>query len=119
MRPVTPNVIERAKEMRANNVSWNQIAKTLDVSAFLVRAATEPDFRNYRRERQRRHLQRERPHINHAVHHEVRGTRFPPAEVLREAERARELRLQPRSLTAELLGDPLPGRSALDQRRKN
>jgi hypothetical protein len=55
--------------------------------------------------------------VNSAVGHEVRFRNHqPPAEVLRDAEEAHELRMR-RSPTDELLGDPLPGRSALDQKQ--
>jgi len=45
--------------------------------------------------------------------------RKTPREIVQVAIRAREAaeRLQPESLTAALLGDPLPGRSALDRKR--
>lgn len=47
--------------------------------------------------------------------HDVFASVAPSAEAL--AERDRLAMLEPVSLTAALLGDPLPGRSALDKRR--
>ena len=59
-----------------------------------------------------------RPPFHHRSGHEVRYPHGRPSpEVVREAELANELRLKPRSITAELQGDPLPGRSALDARK--
>ncbi len=45
----------------------------------------------------------------------VRSIKIPPETL---ADRARRYALEPRSLSASLLGDPLPGYSALDQMAK-
>jgi hypothetical protein len=119
MKPVTPNLIEQAKLLRRNHLSWRGIAIRLDVSEWHIHCAVEPGFREHRmaRQRPRQRADYKRPTVNSAVHHQVRYVhRHPPPEVLREAELALELRLQPRSVTAELLGDPISGRSALDQK---
>jgi hypothetical protein len=95
------------------------LAIRLDVSEWHIHCAVEPGFREHRmaRQRPRQRADYKRPTVNSAVHHQVRYVhRHPPPEVLREAELALELRLQPRSVTAELLGDPISGRSALDQK---
>ena len=118
MQPVTPRLIEQAKILRANHLSWRSIAMRLDVSEWHIHCAVEPAFREFRRNRVRNPPKDKRETVNSAVGHEVRSrTHQPPAEVLREAEEALELRLK-RSPTDELLGDPLPGRSALDQRQR-
>lgn len=124
MRAVTPNVIEQAKAMRAEHWSWRSTALKLDVSEWQLRCAIEPNFRAYRMEQKSQNpsqQKRKRQYINSAVHHRVsthppHGR--PPANVLAERDHAKWLREQPRDITAELLGDPLPGRSALDQRQR-
>jgi hypothetical protein len=127
MKPLTPNLIERARDLRARGVGWRNVARDLDVSEYVLRCELEPHYRQYKRginTQQRAQIaaravvQRARPAINDAVHHNVRSPRRTPAEVEAARNLALELRLQPRSVTAELLGDPLPGRSALDQRRQ-
>jgi hypothetical protein len=119
MKPVTPNLIEQAKLLRRNHLSWRSIAMRLDVSEWHIHCAVEPHFREFRRNCVRNPPKDKRVTVNSSVGHEVRYRNHqPPAEVLREAELALELRLKPRSPTAELLGDPLPGRSALDQRQR-
>jgi hypothetical protein len=117
MQPVTPNLIEKAKLLRANHLSWRSIAMRLDVSEWHIHCAVEPQFREFRRNRVRNPPKDKRVTVNSAVGHEVRFRNHqPPAEVLRDAEEAHELRMR-RSPTDELLGDPLPGRSALDQKQ--
>jgi hypothetical protein len=115
--------------MRAEGVGWHRITKQLRVSEYVLRCALEPEYRQYKRSlnlRQRMEIaaravvvKRPRP-VAHAVHqHQANyAARNPPAEVLAARDLALELRLQPRSVTAQLLGDPLPGRSALDQRQR-
>jgi hypothetical protein len=126
---VSPLIIEKALAMRAEGVGWRVISHRLRVSEYVLRCAIEPDYRRHKLDsnvRYRRHLaakpvvvERPRPVRQAALHH-VRSQQLygPPPEVLAARDLALELRLQPRSVTAQLLGDPLPGRSALDQRRK-
>ena len=124
---LTPYLIDRAKFMRMDHASWESIAKTLDVSQYCIRCAVDADYRAYRRQiehsrrksERRNERQRIRTKVNHAVQHAVRSlTHLAPPEVLAERELALEQRLEPRSITAQLLGDPLPCRSALHQRAK-
>lgn len=129
MQSLTPNLIEQAVALRAEGVGWYRITKQLRVSEYVLRCALEPEYRKYKlglNHRQRAQIaarlavvKRPRPVGKHAVHHEVRYAQHgPPADVLAARDLALELRLQPRSVTAQLLGDPLPGRSALDQRQR-
>lgn len=112
MQPLTPNLIEKARALRAEHFGWRHIAGRLGVSEFAVRCAIEPGYRKYKRAvamRQQAEVkaraQRLRPAVNHAVNHSVRYVhRHPPANVIAEWDLARELRLMPRSVTAELLG---------------
>ena len=128
MQQLTPNLIEQAIAMRAEGVGWYRITKQLRVSEYVLRCALEPEYRDYKLALNKRArglsaqraavVKRPRP-VNHSAHQQQANyaARNPPAEVLAARDLALELRLQPRSVTAQLLGDPLPGRSALDQRR--
>jgi hypothetical protein len=129
MQQLTPNLLEKARAMRAEGVGWYRITKQLRVSEYVLRCALEPEYRKYKlglNHRQRAQVaarlavvKRPRP-VNHSAHQQQANyaARNPPAEVLAARDLALELRLQPRSVTAQLLGDPLPGRSALDQRQR-
>lgn len=73
-----------------------------------------------RRENQRRPRRNDMavaiaPPLQHHPHGWTEQPVSVPADVL--AERAQRALLEPRNLTAAILGDPLPGRSALDKRR--
>lgn len=122
-------LLEKARAMRAEGVGWHRITKQIRVSEYVLRCALEPEYRQYKRSlnlRQRMEIaaravvvKRPRP-VTHSAHqHQANyAARNPPADVLAARDLALELRLQPRSVTAQLLGDPLPGRSALDQRQR-
>ena len=135
MNQLTPLMIEQAKALRAEGYGWLAIGKKLQVSEYVIRCELEPEFHQYRiaQARQARRyppdrkpeppvlkkrLRRIRPddRIN-KTGHAVFGNRVVPDDVWREREVFLERMLQPRELTAELLGDPGPGRSALDKRQ--
>jgi hypothetical protein len=126
--PLTPALIEKAITMRARGVGWKKVSRELRVSEYVLRCAIEPEYRRYKlglNVKQRAQIaarmvvvKRPRP-VSHTAQPEARyGPAKPPADVLAARDLALELRLRPRSVTAQLLGDPLPGRSALDQRRQ-
>jgi hypothetical protein len=128
MQQLTPNLLEKAKALRAEGIGWHRITKQLGVSEYVLRCALEPEYRQYKlglNTRQRAQIaarmvvvKRPRP-VSHTAQPEARyGPAKPPADVLAARDLALELRLRPRSVTAQPLGDPLPGRSALDQRRQ-
>jgi hypothetical protein len=129
MTALTPNLLETAKVLRAEGVGWHRITKQLRVSEYVLRCALEPEYRQYKlglNHKQRAQIaarlavvKRPRP-VSHSAHQQQANyaARNPPADVLAARDLALELRLQPRSVTAQLLGDPLPGRSALDQRQR-
>ena len=122
----TPEQIIEAGRMRAAGMGWDKIACRLCIGVFKLRAAMQPGYLEYKREtnqiardilrhgftKRRRRLKPQKTGVdpgNKASHAIV-----PPRDVL--FDRDVRLTLVPRSLTAALLGDPLPGRSALDKR---
>ena len=141
MTHVTPNKIEEARRLRGSGFSWDQIAKRLDLSQFVVRCAVEPGYREYKKENARREwAQREprdpnrpgggrrrrlpakaqaipkRQHTRQNCDHRVKTAfEYIPLAVQLECER-RKAALKRRTLTQILLGDPPEGWSALDQR---
>lgn len=94
-RPVSAEVIDKARGMLASRYSWERIAKELGVSEYMLRAAMT--------------------YIPTAADPASRVE--VPRDVWADRERrlSRQTWLTPGQL---LLGDPLPGRSALDQRRR-
>jgi hypothetical protein len=126
VKQLTPNLIEQARALRADGIGWRHVAHRLGVSEYVLRCAIEPDYRQYKLDlnvRQRNaakqpRIQRPRPVDRPPPRYVRHAPKAPPADVLAQRDLALELRLKPRSVTAQLLGDPLPGRSALDQRQR-
>jgi hypothetical protein len=141
MAHVTPNKIVEAQRMRGDGFSWDQIAKRLAVSPYVLRCAVEPGYREYKRENARREWAGREPRdparpgggrrrrlakkvlpapkrqpMRKDNHHRVTTAfEYIPLAVQLECER-RKAALKRRTLTQILLGDPPEGWSALDQR---
>lgn len=108
----------RAIEMKAEGRSYKEIAEYFDrgmwgVRAHLTRLALGEDER---RERERANWQRRK--IRERFRPLDRPSTAPDQAEIERALDARDLRLMllPRDLTAAILGDPLPGYSALERR---
>ena len=125
-RALTPNLLKTAVALRAEGVGWQRLARQLSVSEYVLRCAIQTDYRQYKKamgagpRAERPPPAKRARRVNHAVGHAVSSKRQnrPSDRALAERDLASELLLQPRSVTAQLLGDPLPGRSALDQRQR-
>lgn len=106
---IAPEVIE----LRKNNMTWNAIAAKLGASLETVHRAIDPTYGSVRRgsaNATRKSRRKASPNARSAHIAEAK----PSAE-----DAARALAAIPpdtRDFTARLFGDPLPGRSALDQR---
>lgn len=102
---------------REGGASWTELGKKFDVCGSTLRRAVDPVFdAKYRKRQAEYHRQRraaEKPPRSAGSFflHE----RFVPKE---DVENARTWQDQPdtRDLTEQMLGDPFPGRSALDRR---
>lgn len=128
---LTPEQLERAAQMRTRDkITWAKIASQFGVTEYVLRCAVDKGYHmrqralcsNAKRRRQGLPvLERELPGPQFSGPPPVRAKLHierafrAPAEVL--AERDRRMALEHASLTAALLGDPLPGRSALDKRK--
>jgi hypothetical protein len=103
MIALTPEQMARAKALLAEGKTWGVIAKLVGSTYFTVRCELDPSYRS-RRAAQIREARARKPPSTKAV-------------TLEEAQRAiAAIPDDTRALTARLLGDPLPGRSALDRR---
>ena len=109
--PLTDDELSRATEMRANGIAIFAIAAALGVPDDRVRKTLNPEYAaRVRAEKARQHY-RNRSRID-------AGIETIDREARKDAARLRQ-QIPPdtRSLTARIAGDPLPGRSALDQQQ--
>lgn len=114
-----PRQLRRARNMRAKGMPWSTIGQTLGRSSETVRAALDPAFRALRRDRiqawRREHpAPKQEPKRGYTISHwiDVASRERAPAAVLAE----RDARLNaPLTLNMAILGDPPPGRSALER----
>ena len=105
---IPPRDLDRANSMRAARTPWTHIASTLGVGVKALRSQLDPEFleryRSSRSERTGRFIG------SFNYFHAEYDRDVDPRMV--EARRA-AIPKDTRSLTGQLLGDPLPGRSAL------
>ena len=101
---ITPEMLQRASELRAAGASWNSIARELGVGGRdTIRYRLDDDFA-------RRKWGKTAPPLS-----EQRALYFRPTEADVRAIQDTVPR-DTRNFTARVFGDPLPGRSALDRR---
>jgi DNA-binding CsgD family transcriptional regulator len=107
MKPsaITDDQINRMRQLRAEKLSYERIAEMLGVGSETVRRHISPKFR------ETPHRPRSAPSRIYVVREELGLTQ---AEYRAARRRIPE---DTRDLTGQLFGDPLPGRSALDQRQ--
>jgi response regulator RpfG family c-di-GMP phosphodiesterase len=94
--PLTSDEIHTARLLRREGKTFGQIARRLGHSRESIRDVCKG--------------------LARIVIHDVKAVAIPD-HVL--AERDQRLARQPRDLTAAIVGDPLPGRSALDRKMAN
>lgn len=107
-------VLDAAKKLRDSGLSYEKIAKRLQagVSAEWFRRRIEPGHAERARERGRE--------ITATIRHRL-SKAFREPRPITDGELRRIRNAQPddtRTLTGILMGDPLPGRSALDRKRQ-
>lgn len=103
---LTEDQIAAASKLRATGMGFDKIAKALGLSRFALECELIPGRRQAQVERTRGYRSGEIRRVEKA------GVAVAPDSVL--AEREARLAKSHSDLTAELMGDPLPGRSALD-----
>jgi hypothetical protein len=102
---VTQEALDKAAAMRARGISWGRIARVVGFGEERVRRILDPGF-----------AVRRAAGIRQARF--TRGARGEPHRRLTDAEARQALATIPadtRSISAKIMGDPLPGRSALDK----
>lgn len=105
---MTPAQITRVHEMRASGMSWRAIGQQFGLHHEAVRRAVDPEYREHRNA-----LGRKRNAISKAKHASVMRD-----DAKTDGERLlREVPADTRTPMQRALGDPLPGRSALDRKR--
>ena len=97
-------VIAQARKLRAAGTSWESIGVRLGFKGQTIRQRLAADFPAARRAR----------YIDLAAFIEMDEERITPEEAARAIA---TVPLDTRSVQARFLGDPLPGRSALDRKR--
>jgi hypothetical protein len=122
-RAYTPEQLALAHQMMEQKHPWRQIAKTLgDQNDNSIRRQIEPGYRENRNHQQRLNSARRRGEIvkkasqyknPRGFTHKPGQRMEPPAFLWEERARALSGDVTPNHV---LLGDPLPGRSALDKR---
>jgi hypothetical protein len=129
MAMLTPELVDQARQLRANGVGWHTVSKRTGISEYILRVEIEPHFQDHRRAQHRRNVvirkeviakraaMRARVRPNMKAPHVVTAFERAPPEVLRERDE-RETAKERRTLAQILLGDPIPGYSALDQRTR-
>lgn len=102
-------ILDAARGLKADGFTWAAISRRLDMGYDNLRYRLDPAY--HRRQQARWRAAHAKNRFDHNV---PRPEPSPPKSDV--AARRAEIPLDLRSITARLCGDPLPGRSALDQR---
>ena len=102
---------DKARRLIDEGMSVRAVARLFGVTPVAVRRYVDPEYRAKLNEQSRQYAERQR----HAKNHQAEPR---PPEVDAEARQA-EIPSDTRGFTSRFLGDPLPGRSALDRRKAN
>jgi hypothetical protein len=106
----------RVDAMRAKGMTWAAIAGAHDISVDKLRRAADPAFRRKTMARHRRRNQRQKQAMAESGVMLAGALRERGAPSRQDIEaRLAEIPPDTRGLTARIMGDPLPGRSALDR----
>lgn len=109
---LTQEDVEYARVLRNLGRSWESIALHFNASRHIIQSRADPTFVYRERERwKKKKRPRKRPQ---SMPTHIVERKLPPHE---EAMALATIPSDTRNLTARQLGDPLPGRSALDHRR--
>lgn len=110
--------VDRILKMREDQFSWKSIARYFGASMDTVRALVDPVYKSQMARMRRKYEKSRNYRLDHKPHHmggDMPSATFRvPESVLAERER---VTLAPLTINQAILGDPPPGRSALDKRR--
>lgn len=102
-----------AARLRETGMSWERLGKHFQCSPSTVKCWVDPEHAERRKLRKRVNAAKGRPPSNRTTGQVVRDDNIDRADV---AARLAAIPEDTRSRAEKLLGDPPPGRSALDQR---
>ena len=105
MRTIASETLERAREMRASGFTWGEIADATGMTKGEARYRLDETYAQKRRESLRGPASKV---------YVASSQRMSEAEILLRLD---SVPRDTRSPFARMAGDPLPGRSALDQKR--
>lgn len=111
---MTPEQITKARALRNNGYGWTDIGTAVGSTYYNVRRVLDPEWAQKRRDGINSLRRRERGPQKSSSCGQVRGAieahnpHFDPR---------RDGVIEPKTINQALLGDPLPGRSALDRKR--
>jgi hypothetical protein len=103
--------VEKARALKAQGWGYTRIGELLGTTGQTVKTRLEPDYEELRKQRTN---EIRRSHRGYSIKDVVLSERRVPEEIL--AARLAEIPQDTRTQGQRLLGDPLPGRSALDRR---
>ncbi|WMT90112.1 hypothetical protein [Pelagibacterium sp. H642] len=111
---MTSEQIAHARAMLAEGHTRTNVAAHFGITRYALRFNLDPKYRAQvnRRARERRAVERAKPRPTNHVPEMTREAKADGERLLRG------LPADTRGFTARLLGDPLPGRSALDHKRE-
>jgi transposase len=103
---MTKEQVKQAELMRCQNMTWSAIGRHFGVSRMTVRNYVYPEHRKKEYTAHNAKRRREAKRAEHITRIQIEALHtFPiPHDVL--ADRDRRMAMQPRSLTAALMGDP-------------
>lgn len=110
---MTEDQIALGQRMLASGSTWKEVVRTTGCSIHHVKKALDPEYQERRREKDRRRYRQIHAQKTAEAGHRA-ATAIPPSEARRALA---SIPRDTRNLTARVLGDPLPGRSALEQGR--
>jgi hypothetical protein len=129
MAMLTPELVDQARQLRANGVGWHTVSKRTGISEYILRVEIEPQFQEHRRAQHRRNVvirkeviakratMRARARPNTKAPHTVTAFERVPDDVLRERD-MRQAALDRRTPSQIQFGDPPIGWRALDERAR-
>jgi hypothetical protein len=107
--------LDLAAKMREAGVSWEAISQVVGLSPEFIRRRIDPGFTAHRNEGIRRARAARRGELSAAVFH-VERYHIKPEDARRALSTVPP---DTRSYQQKFMGDPLPGRSALDKRNSH
>lgn len=113
--------IAEAKTLRVSGATWKALGKHFSCDPETIKIRIDEGYKARRRQKNRdaaaiRRAGLRSPHRK-AIVFSCPGPRIIPISII--AERDRAMSYEIRDITAALMGDPLPGRSALDKKMGN